>query len=73
MPSLKIDQDGLARLRKQLGSPTNDALARKMKVDSATVSRVLSGKSAPGTRFIAGALLAFGTAWFSDLFQVVDK
>jgi transcriptional regulator with XRE-family HTH domain len=73
LPTLKINPDGLERLRSQLGSPTNDALARRMKVDSATVSRVLSGKSTPGARFIAGALLAFGTAWIGELFQVVEK
>lgn len=73
MATLTIDQDGLERLKKQIGDPTNEALARKMKISSATVSRVLSGKSAPGTNFIAGAMLAFGSAWVSELFKVVDR
>ena len=73
MATLTINHDGLRKLREQLGSPTNETLARRMKVDAATVSRVLSGKSTPGASFIAGAVLAFGATRFSDLFLVVDK
>lgn len=73
MATLAIDPAALERLKKQLGGPTNEALARKMKINPATVSRVLSGKSAPGTSFIAGAMLAFGSAWICELFTVVER
>lgn len=53
------------------GLRTDDAAARVIGVDPATLSRVLKGRSAPGGRFIAGALAAFPELEFADLFDVV--
>jgi transcriptional regulator with XRE-family HTH domain len=73
MATLTINHEGLARLRKDAKAPTNEALARRLGVDGATVSRVLSGRAAPGPRFIAGALRAFGTLAFSDVFLITEE
>lgn len=54
------------------GLTTDDAVAKAMGIDPGTLSRVLTGKSAPGERFIAGALTAFSEVDFEDLFEVVD-
>lgn len=54
------------------GMPTDDAKAKAIKVDPATLSRVLKGRCAPGARFIAGTLAAFPDLDFEDLFEVVD-
>lgn len=50
---------------------TDDAAARAVGIDPATLSRVLTGRSAPGSRFIAGVLVALPEMEFADLFEVV--
>lgn len=54
------------------GWRTDDQAARAVGVDPATLSRVLKGRSAPGSRFIAGVLSALPEVDFADLFEVVD-
>lgn len=71
MPSLCINHEGFQRACDSAGLYSNKAIARRMQIDQATLSRATSGQSSPGPRFIAGALLAFGVSWFSDLFRVV--
>lgn len=70
MPMLTINQEGFERAVRRAGVTTNEALARRMQVSTASVSRVRSGKANPSTQFVAGALAAFGTSWFGELFQV---
>lgn len=53
------------------GMATDDAKAKALGVDPATLSRVLKGRCAPGARFIAGTLSAFPELDFEDLFEVV--
>jgi lambda repressor-like predicted transcriptional regulator len=50
---------------------TDDAKARAMGIDPATLSRVLKGRCAPGERFIAASLAALPEVEFSDLYEVV--
>lgn len=71
LASLALRTDGLNKIRKLANITTDRELAERIGMDAATVSRVLTGKAAPGPRFIAGLIDAFGTEWFSDLFVVV--
>ena len=70
--NLELDRDGLERLRRFAHITTDGQLAERIGVDPATVSRILSGKCAPGTIFIAGLLSEFGTDRFDDVFVVTD-
>jgi transcriptional regulator with XRE-family HTH domain len=71
LATLQLRPEGLAKIRKLAKIDTDKQLAEKIGLDPATVSRVLTGKSAPGPRFIAGLIDAFGIEWFADLFAVV--
>lgn len=53
------------------GWTTDDAAAKALGINPATLSRVLKGRTAPGERFMAACLQAFaGTLDFYDLFEV---
>jgi transcriptional regulator with XRE-family HTH domain len=69
--TIRLRKDQLAKFRRLSGITTDDALATRMGVNAATVSRVLRGTAAPGERFIAGLLLVFGIECFPDLFEVI--
>jgi transcriptional regulator with XRE-family HTH domain len=71
LATLALKPDGLSKIRKLARIDTDKQLAEMIGLDAATVSRVLTGKAAPGPKFIAGLLDAFGTEWFADLFAVV--
>lgn len=73
MATIQLRKPALAKYRKMLGLTTDEALAFRMQVNPATVSRVLRDKTAPGPRFIAGLLTAFAEydVDFNDLFEVV--
>jgi transcriptional regulator with XRE-family HTH domain len=73
MATIELRNDNLAKYRRMLGLSTDEALALRMQVNPATVSRVLRGKTSPGPRFIAGLLTAFNeyAVDFNDLFRVV--
>ena len=49
MAVVKLDRAGLERLRRYADITTDGELAARIGVDPATVSRILSGKCAPGT------------------------
>lgn len=69
--TLRLRVDQLVKLRTLAGITTDNALAERMRMDPASVSRVLRGKQAPGARFIA-ALVACFPGWdLDDLFEVV--
>lgn len=70
MAALILNRDGLERLRRWSDITTDCELAARIGVDPATVSRVLSGKCSPGTKFIAGVVAEFGSDRFGDLFVV---
>lgn len=69
--TLRLRADQLAKLRTLAGITTDDALAKRMGVDPATVSRVLRGKQEPGPKFIAALVAAFPGFDLDDLFEVV--
>lgn len=71
LATLRINPPGLTKIRRLTGLDQDFAFAERINVDKATVSRVLTGKSAPGPRFIAGCIEAFGGDCFGDLFDVV--
>lgn len=72
MAKFKLRPDGLAEYRRRAGIDTNKALAGRIGMTEGQVSRVLRGDD-PGTKFVAGVLLLFGTDAFDDLFEVVPK
>lgn len=59
MTNYCIDTKQLEHYRAAEGITTNAELARRMGVDPATVSRVLSKRNGPSGRFIAGLQSAF--------------
>ena len=71
LATLKLNPVGLAKIRRLTGLKHDRDFAERISVDPGTVSRVLTGKNAPGPRFIAGCVEAFGGDCFSDLFDVV--
>lgn len=71
--TIKLREDELRKCRALTGLGTDVALATKMGMSAATVSRVLSDEQPPSTQFIARLLKAFGHAVpFQDLFEVVE-
>lgn len=72
MPTLRVNPQGIDKLR-QLGLfSSNNSLARKWGVSPATISRMLDGSQEPGPKVIAGAIQSFGQSMFFELFKVVD-
>lgn len=69
---LALRRDQLAKFRRiaKDGLEVDAVFAERIGVNPGQVSRVLKGKSAPGTRFIAGCLELFGIECFADLFSV---
>lgn len=71
LATLKLNPTGLAKIRRLTSTSLDREFAEKIHVDPGTVSRVLTGKAAPGPKFIAGCIEAFGGDCFTDLFDVV--
>lgn len=69
--TLRLRVEQLAKLRTLAGITTDDALAKRMRMDPATVSRVLRGKQTPGPRFIAALVDCFPGWDLDDLFEVI--
>lgn len=69
---IALRRDNLAKFRRiaKDGLEVDARFAERIGVNAGQVSRVLQGKSAPGTRFIAGCLELFGVECFGDLFSV---
>jgi transcriptional regulator with XRE-family HTH domain len=72
MPDIEVNREGFTEFQRRQGIESERELARRMGMNVSTVSRALSGKSAPGRQFIAAALRLFGSGWFNALFTVVD-
>lgn len=60
----------LRELAANRGITTDKALAKAMEINESQYHRVISGTSAPGAKFVAGALLVVGAQWFTALFDV---
>lgn len=71
LATLALKTEALDKMRRLAGINTDVELARRIGVDPGNLSRVLSGKAAPGPKTIAGLMQTFGTEWFPDLFEVV--
>lgn len=71
LSTLQINPVGLAKIRRLTKTDLDWKFAEAIQVNPATVSRVLTGKAAPGPKFIAGCVEAFGGDCFADLFTVV--
>lgn len=69
--TLRLRSDQLVKLRTLAGITTDNALAESMRMDPATVSRVLRGKQTPGPRFMAALVDCFHGWDLDDLFEVV--
>lgn len=69
--TLRLRSDQLVKLRTLAGITTDNALAERMRMDPATVSRVLRGKQTPGPRFMAALVDCFPGWDLDDLFEVV--
>lgn len=71
LATIGLNKPGLAKIKRLAGIKHDVDLAERIKVDPGTVSRVVTGRNAPGPRFIAGCIEAFGADCFTDLFVVV--
>jgi len=71
--TLKLRADQLKKMRTLARIDTNAALAERMGVDAATVSRVLRGEQTPGPKFMAALVACFPGYNLDDLFEVVDE
>ena len=69
--TLRLRAEQLAKMRRLAGIETDAALAERMGVDPATVSRVLKGRNAPGPKFMAALVSCFPGFDLDDLFEVV--
>jgi len=69
--NIRLRADQLGKYRGVAGIKTDDALARRMGMDPASVSRVLRGTAAPGPKFIGALVGAFPGLSIDDLFEVV--
>ncbi|UVO12847.1 helix-turn-helix transcriptional regulator [Mycobacterium sp. SVM_VP21] len=70
-PTLTPNAKGFSRLAVHTGIDDNyAALAKRIGVNTSTVSRIMRGQHEPSGRFIAAVLAEFGTSWFHELFDV---
>ncbi|WP_341258209.1 helix-turn-helix transcriptional regulator [Gordonia malaquae] len=72
MTTIAANRPGLAKLRRIAKLEVDREFAAAIHTDPSTVSRVLSGKTAPGAQFIAGCIAYFGADCFEDCFVVRD-
>ncbi len=69
--TLALRNDALAKLSEQHGIKTGSELAQVLKIHQSQLSRIQRGLAAPGERFLAGVLDAFGWDCLPDLFDIV--
>jgi transcriptional regulator with XRE-family HTH domain len=67
---LTLRRDNLKKFRRLANLEVDAHFAERIDVHPGQLSKVLHGKSAPGTRFIAGCLQVFGVDTFADLFAL---
>ncbi|GAA3863211.1 hypothetical protein GCM10022243_32170 [Saccharothrix violaceirubra] len=68
--TVRLRRDLFAKARNLAGLKSDCALARAMKLNRSTVTRVRSGQLQPGRAFIGGALVALAPFDFHDLFEI---
>lgn len=69
--TLRLRADQLGKYRGVAQINTDEALAKRMGMDPASVSRVLRGTAVPGPKFIGALVAAFPGLTIDDLFEVV--
>lgn len=72
MAKIVVRRAGLATEKARLGLGTDEQVARAAGIHPTQYSRVLSGRSEPGNKFIAGVLEVFGVDAFSRIFAIVS-
>lgn len=73
VPRLRVKTEELQKRRRAVGiADTHIALAEYIGVNHGTISRIFSGKSAPGERFITALVGAFPGSRLDDLFEIVE-
>jgi len=73
VPNIIIRPDGPDKIRKHCGVTKDMELASHVGLHRAQVSKVLSGKHAPGNRFIAGVIDRCGLKFaFDQVFEIVQ-
>lgn len=73
MATITLNRPGLEKVRRLAKIKHDHEFATRIEVDATTVSRVLTGKSDPGAKFIAGCIAAFGADCFNDCFIVAAE
>jgi transcriptional regulator with XRE-family HTH domain len=68
--TLTLRTGALDALRDTHGLTKDVQLAAAMNVSPASVSRVLAGEQAPGSRFMASLVTAFPGVTLDDLFEI---
>lgn len=71
MHSIALRRDRLTRERQERHLHSDSQLAVALRLNKGTVSRVLTGRSEPGPKFIAAVVNAFGCS-FEDIFEVAN-
>lgn len=71
MHSIVLRRDRLDAERHKRHLHSDSQLAHALNVNKGTVSRVLTGRSEPGPKFIAAVVNTFGCT-FEDLFALAD-
>lgn len=73
MPTIIIRPNGPDEIRKHCGVTRDMDLAEHIGLHRGQISRVLSGKHAPGNKFIAGVIERCGLKFaFSHVFEVIS-
>ncbi len=72
MPNIIIRPGGREKIHQHCGVSRDMDLASHVGLHRGQVSKVLSGKHAPGNRFIAGVIDRCGLKWaFDNVFEIV--
>lgn len=70
--ALRLNPEGVALIRGIAQIKSDREFADRIGVDPSTFYRVINGYSAPGVKFIVGAVTAFGPDCFKYLFEVSE-
>jgi hypothetical protein len=73
LPHIIIRPHGPQEIRKRFGVEYTKDLDQHLDLHRAQIGRVLSGKHAPGNKFIAGVIDQCGLKWaFDHVFEIVS-
>ncbi|NAE18282.1 helix-turn-helix domain-containing protein [Enterococcus hirae] len=72
MATIRLRPEQLRAHRDSAGIATDKELARQLRMDPTSVSRIVNGAMQPGPQFIAGVISVFGHGGFRDICEVID-